>query len=213
MPVHHVLDINAHTEDLPDGPRLVTRWTWPSDLLKEEDMEALSEIFTRALRTIAEHAERPDAGGYTPSDLPWSRSARPRSTDCRTSGVDASDRVPTGGRTTADAVAGGHALPRAIRLPRRRRLHRTVRIRPRRSRRRHRAARRHRRPAAAAPNLRVGFLHEDLDEPVQAVAAEVPVPLEELDLTGADGAGAADERLTAFLAADRTRRFDLTTRR
>ncbi|MEU0300575.1 amino acid adenylation domain-containing protein [Streptomyces sp. NPDC006175] len=70
MPVHHVLDINAHTEDLPDGPRLVTRWTWPSDLLKEEDVESLSEACTRALRAVAEHAERPDAGGYTPSDLP-----------------------------------------------------------------------------------------------------------------------------------------------
>ncbi|MFJ4501024.1 amino acid adenylation domain-containing protein [Streptomyces sp. NPDC088864] len=70
MPVHHVLDINAHTEDLPDGPRLVTRWTWPSDLLKEEDVGALAEAFARALRAIAEHAEQPGAGGYTPSDLP-----------------------------------------------------------------------------------------------------------------------------------------------
>ncbi|MEU8625018.1 amino acid adenylation domain-containing protein [Streptomyces sp. NPDC048669] len=60
-------------------------------------------------------------------------------------------------------------------------------------------------------NLRAGFLHEDLDEPVQAIAAEVPVPLEERDLTGADGSGTTEERLTAFLAADRTRRFDLTT--
>nr|WP_104789760.1 non-ribosomal peptide synthetase [Streptomyces sp. QL37]PPQ60335.1 non-ribosomal peptide synthetase [Streptomyces sp. QL37] len=60
-------------------------------------------------------------------------------------------------------------------------------------------------------NLRVGFLHEDLDEPVQAVAAEVPVPLEELDLSAVDGTGTAQERLSAFLAADRTRRFDLTT--
>ncbi|MCX5401660.1 non-ribosomal peptide synthetase [Streptomyces sp. NBC_00102] len=60
-------------------------------------------------------------------------------------------------------------------------------------------------------NLRVGFLHEDLDEPVQAVAAEVPVPLEELDLTGPDGPAATQARLTAFLAADRTRRFDLAT--
>ncbi|WP_328898078.1 non-ribosomal peptide synthetase [Streptomyces sp. NBC_00236] len=70
MPVHHVIDINAHTEDLPDGPRLVTHWTWPSDLLKEEDVGALSEAYVRALRAIAEHAQRPDAGGYTPSDLP-----------------------------------------------------------------------------------------------------------------------------------------------
>ncbi|WP_327379535.1 non-ribosomal peptide synthetase [Streptomyces sp. NBC_01212] len=60
-------------------------------------------------------------------------------------------------------------------------------------------------------NLRVGFLHEDLDEPVQAVAAEVPVPLEKLDLTGAGAPGAVEDRLTAFLAADRTRRFDLAT--
>ncbi|WP_328320189.1 non-ribosomal peptide synthetase [Streptomyces sp. NBC_00388] len=60
-------------------------------------------------------------------------------------------------------------------------------------------------------NLRAGFLHEDLDEPVQAIAADVPVPLEELDLTGADGEGTTDERLAAFLAADRTRRFDLAT--
>ncbi|MER7980506.1 amino acid adenylation domain-containing protein [Streptomyces sp. NPDC095817] len=60
------------------------------------------------------------------------------------------------------------------------------------------------------PNLRVGFLHEDLDEPVQAVAADVPVPLEELDLTEGAGGLAPPERLSAFLAADRTRRFDLT---
>ncbi|MFI7237653.1 amino acid adenylation domain-containing protein [Streptomyces cyaneofuscatus] len=70
MPVHHVLDINAHTEDLPEGPRLVIRWTWPVDLLKEEDVELLSDTFVRALRAIAEYAERPEAGGYTPSDLP-----------------------------------------------------------------------------------------------------------------------------------------------
>ncbi|MFF4169350.1 amino acid adenylation domain-containing protein [Streptomyces sp. NPDC001744] len=58
-------------------------------------------------------------------------------------------------------------------------------------------------------NLRVGFLHEDLDEPVQAVAADVPVPLEQHDLTRGDGT--TGERVRAFLAADRTRRFDLTT--
>ncbi len=68
-------------------------------------------------------------------------------------------------------------------------------------------------------NLRVGFLHEDLDQPVQAVAAEVPVPLHVADLTAAaDGAEAAagdgaavEERLREFLAADRVRRFDLAS--
>ncbi|MEU6814554.1 amino acid adenylation domain-containing protein [Streptomyces sp. NPDC046860] len=70
MPVHHVVDINAHTEDRPGGPVLVTRWAWPGDLLKEEDVADLADAFARALRAVAEHAEQPDAGGYTPSDLP-----------------------------------------------------------------------------------------------------------------------------------------------
>ncbi|GAA2097657.1 hypothetical protein GCM10009759_27960 [Kitasatospora saccharophila] len=70
MPVHHVLDINAHTEDGPDGPRLHVRWTWAADLLAEADVAALAETFDRALRAIAEHSAQPDAGGWTPSDLP-----------------------------------------------------------------------------------------------------------------------------------------------
>ncbi|KOX15457.1 condensation domain-containing protein, partial [Streptomyces sp. NRRL F-6491] len=70
MPVHHVLDINAHTEDRLGGPRLVTRWTWPAGLLDEPDVTALADAFDRALGAIAEHAGRPDTGGWTPSDLP-----------------------------------------------------------------------------------------------------------------------------------------------
>ncbi|MFE7313382.1 amino acid adenylation domain-containing protein [Streptomyces sp. NPDC057555] len=70
MPAHHVLDINAYTKDLPEGPQLVAGWTWPTDLLKEEDVEELAEGWLRALRAVAEHAQAPDAGGYTPSDLP-----------------------------------------------------------------------------------------------------------------------------------------------
>ncbi|MCX5414993.1 non-ribosomal peptide synthetase [Streptomyces sp. NBC_00059] len=70
MPVHHVLDINAHTEDRPEGPRLVTRWTWAAGLLDEADVAALADAFDRALHAVVEHAEQPDAGGWTPSDLP-----------------------------------------------------------------------------------------------------------------------------------------------
>lgn len=58
-------------------------------------------------------------------------------------------------------------------------------------------------------NLRVGFLHEDLDQPVQAVAAQVPVPLRTYDLTAGEGPGGVADRLREFLAADRVRRFDL----
>ncbi|MFJ5885576.1 amino acid adenylation domain-containing protein [Kitasatospora cineracea] len=70
MPVHHVLDVNAHTEDGPDGPCLTARWTWAADLLGEADVAALADAFDRALRAVAEHSAQPDAGGWTPSDLP-----------------------------------------------------------------------------------------------------------------------------------------------
>ncbi|WP_443042807.1 amino acid adenylation domain-containing protein [Streptomyces sp. NBC_00344] len=70
MAAHHLLDINAYTQDLPDGPRLVVGWTWPAALLDEDDVQELAEGWMRALRAIAEHAQAPDAGGYTPSDLP-----------------------------------------------------------------------------------------------------------------------------------------------
>ncbi|PWI40907.1 condensation domain-containing protein, partial [Streptomyces sp. ICBB 8177] len=69
-PAAHVVDINAHTRDLPDGPCLVAELTWPVDLLKEEDVEELAEGWLRALRAVAEYAQEPDAGGHTPSDLP-----------------------------------------------------------------------------------------------------------------------------------------------
>ncbi|MFJ5228432.1 amino acid adenylation domain-containing protein [Kitasatospora sp. NPDC088391] len=73
MPVHHVLDVNAHTEDGPAGPCLVVRWTWVAELLDEADVAALADGFDRALRAVAAHAEQPDAGGWTPSDLPLVR--------------------------------------------------------------------------------------------------------------------------------------------
>ncbi|WP_405582825.1 amino acid adenylation domain-containing protein [Streptomyces sp. NBC_01190] len=57
-------------------------------------------------------------------------------------------------------------------------------------------------------NLRVGFLHEDLDEPVQAVAADVPPRWSDVDFSGLERDNAANA-LEWFLAADRAERFDL----
>ncbi|MEU6851066.1 amino acid adenylation domain-containing protein [Actinacidiphila alni] len=57
-------------------------------------------------------------------------------------------------------------------------------------------------------NLRAGFLHEDMDEPVQAIAAEVEPRFLEEDFSGHDAA-AATAALDRFLTADRTQRFAL----
>ncbi|WP_461089341.1 amino acid adenylation domain-containing protein [Streptomyces incanus] len=70
MPLAHPLEVNAFTQDGPEGPRLVATWTWAGDLLGEEDVAGLAEGWFRMLRMLAEHAAAPEAGGWTPSDLP-----------------------------------------------------------------------------------------------------------------------------------------------
>ncbi|WP_327371811.1 non-ribosomal peptide synthetase [Streptomyces sp. NBC_01217] len=69
-PVPHVLEVNALTEDHPDGPRLVASWSWPNAVLTEKEVRELAEDWFTALRTLAAHAAEPNTGGLTPSDLP-----------------------------------------------------------------------------------------------------------------------------------------------
>ncbi|QUQ65769.1 non-ribosomal peptide synthetase [Kutzneria sp. CA-103260] len=69
MSLPHVVDVNALTEDRPEGPRLVATWTWAGRLLDEPAVDDLARSWFRALDALVEHARRPDAGGYTPSDL------------------------------------------------------------------------------------------------------------------------------------------------
>ncbi len=69
MPLPHALGVNARTEDRPDGPCLVAEWAWAGRTVADADAEAVAHGWFRALKALAEHAARPDAGGFTPSDL------------------------------------------------------------------------------------------------------------------------------------------------
>ncbi|MEU1310631.1 amino acid adenylation domain-containing protein [Streptomyces cinnamoneus] len=69
LALSHIIEINALTQEHADGPRLTASWTWPQRLLGEADVRELADGWFRALRALTDHAERPDAGGYTPSDL------------------------------------------------------------------------------------------------------------------------------------------------
>lgn len=62
---------------------------------------------------------------------------------------------------------------------------------------------------ARHPNLRACFRHKGLERPVQVVPQRVTVPWTEVDLP-ADGPDGGREALERLLAADRSRRFDLT---
>ena len=69
MPAAHVVDINAHTQDRPEGPTLIARWDWPAAVMEARDVEDLAAGWLRALRSVVEHVRAGSAGGYTPSDL------------------------------------------------------------------------------------------------------------------------------------------------
>ncbi|WP_266159409.1 non-ribosomal peptide synthase/polyketide synthase [Dyella silvatica] len=66
----HVLDLNAITEDGPDGPRLTAHWLWAGELLDDAEVRDLAESWFKALRHIADFAAASDSVALTPSDVP-----------------------------------------------------------------------------------------------------------------------------------------------
>ncbi|MFF4266233.1 amino acid adenylation domain-containing protein [Streptomyces virginiae] len=69
LPMAHGVELNALTLDGPGGPRLTATWSWPQHLLDEGSVRDLGQGWFRALEALTAHAERPDAGGHTPSDF------------------------------------------------------------------------------------------------------------------------------------------------
>ncbi|MFJ6217445.1 condensation domain-containing protein, partial [Streptomyces sp. NPDC092296] len=70
MPFAHALEIIAATHDTPDGPQLTADFTWPAALFTTTDILHLTTLWHQALQALATHAQDPQAGGLTPSDLP-----------------------------------------------------------------------------------------------------------------------------------------------
>nr|AEG64696.1 LpmB [Streptomyces viridochromogenes] len=69
LPLAHALELNARTHDGPDGSRLSATWSWAAGILDETEVRALAELWFQALEALVTHAENPDAGGLTPSDV------------------------------------------------------------------------------------------------------------------------------------------------
>ncbi|WP_072751834.1 non-ribosomal peptide synthetase [Rhodococcus maanshanensis] len=64
------VDINAMVVDGADGPILQASFAFAPGLLTAGEIDAFAGLWLRALEGMAGHAELPDAGGLTPSDLP-----------------------------------------------------------------------------------------------------------------------------------------------
>ncbi|MEO3977769.1 amino acid adenylation domain-containing protein [Streptomyces sp. CAU 1734] len=69
MPAPSAVVVNALTEEGPEGPLLTAHWTHATGILTTEETTALAGHWQRALTALTTHADRPDAGGHTPSDL------------------------------------------------------------------------------------------------------------------------------------------------
>ncbi|WP_338785429.1 condensation domain-containing protein [Streptomyces sp. DG1A-41] len=68
-PLAHAVEITAYVEESADGPRLGATWTWAASVLTEDEVGALADGWFEALTALVEHAQRPDAGGLTPTDV------------------------------------------------------------------------------------------------------------------------------------------------
>ncbi|MEU4213654.1 condensation domain-containing protein, partial [Streptomyces sp. NPDC026206] len=202
LPLAHTLDLDAASLAHPDGQRLVASWTWPGDLLPESDVRAIAHLWFQALTDLAEHCQRPGAGGLTPSDLPL--------VDISQSGIDRLEATPTG---LADVLplsplqqglhfhglydaseADVYTIQSALELegP----VDATA----------LRAAaeallRRH-------DNLRAYFVTDESGQVLQVVPREAELPWQDFDLSGLEPP-ARDTALERLLAEDRGARFDL----
>ncbi|MBO4258601.1 amino acid adenylation domain-containing protein, partial [Streptomyces griseorubiginosus] len=65
----HPLELNARTNDGPRGPELAATWSWADGILDESEVRDLAGLWFQALEALADHAENPEAGGLTVSDV------------------------------------------------------------------------------------------------------------------------------------------------
>ncbi|MFB7953782.1 non-ribosomal peptide synthase/polyketide synthase [Streptomyces sp. NPDC056045] len=200
MPLGHALEVNCLVEDGPDGPWLSATWSWPGELMADQEVRALADDWFAALEGLVTHAGQPGAGGRTPSDLPLVPMAQDEIERLERAWPLLDEVLPLAPlqegllfhalyETDADSYTvqlsldmtgelDGDALAAAA----------------------GQVLRRH-------GNLRAGFWHENGGKPVQFIPAEVELPWFSYDLTGhaEELRGAELERI---LAAELAAGFD-----
>uniref|UniRef100_UPI000369D97F amino acid adenylation domain-containing protein n=1 Tax=Rhodococcus sp. 114MFTsu3.1 TaxID=1172184 RepID=UPI000369D97F len=211
MPVPALLDINAVTNTTDQGPVLDATFAFPSGVLTAPEVDRLVELWVEALTALTTHADAPEAGGYTPSDLElvdidqptisalenrfpdlddvWSMSPLQSGLlfHARLAGEVAADvalEVDTG--VDAYMVQLGLELRGVVDADRMKAAAQTL-------------LDRH-------ANLRTAFVHNSNGDSVQVVQTGIDVPWSHVDLSGTPDPDAA---LDSVLRQDRARRFAL----
>ncbi|MDJ0396117.1 amino acid adenylation domain-containing protein [Rhodococcus sp. G-MC3] len=70
MPVAVAVDINAVITATTAGPRLRAVLAFPHGVLTANEVGELTRLWQLAVTALVRHAEKPGAGGFTPTDLP-----------------------------------------------------------------------------------------------------------------------------------------------
>ncbi|MCX5046721.1 non-ribosomal peptide synthase/polyketide synthase [Aldersonia sp. NBC_00410] len=201
IPVHSVIDINAAVGD--DGV-LGAGFSFPRGVIDRADVAELADLWSDALRGLAQHSAAPVAGGLTPSDLPlvevgqtdidgWEQ-RYPNLTDVwQLSPLQSGLRFHA--MLTADGGADIYTMQATLHLGG------------------YLDAERLRSAAQALTerytNLRTAFVTDSAGTAVQLVLGRVDVPWREVDLTGV-AEGDRAERARRTLAADQANGFDMT---
>jgi amino acid adenylation domain-containing protein/non-ribosomal peptide synthase protein (TIGR01720 family) len=200
------LQVNAVCADTPHGPELRATWTWSEgDAFTEQDVRALGRAWAEALRELIARTPENTGPSLAPDDAPLVRLTR-----SETERVESVSPFPVADIWPLSPLQEGiyfHAsydssavdvytaqdtfdFDHRLDIDRLRAACATL-------------LRRH-------PSLCAGITSDGLPGPVQFVcpAAELPVPVTEVDLTGL-GERERQARLTEIADAGRLRRFDL----
>ncbi|WP_432278217.1 amino acid adenylation domain-containing protein, partial [Nocardia carnea] len=203
MPANAVLDINAIVNSGADGPVLNASFAYPSGLLTEARAREFADLWVAALTALADHVRRPDAGGFTPSDMSLVRVAqgdieRWEDNYPALSEVWPLSPLQAGLLFHAQFVRDGHdvyTMQAAVAL--------AGVVDPARLRRAAEAM------IGRFPNLRTAFVADSDGQWVQLVLDSVPVPWRDIDLRDLPEPERA-EALDRLLAADQADHFDMS---
>nr|UDM84265.1 NRPS [uncultured bacterium] len=199
-PLIHSLSLNALTQDSADGPRLHANWSWAGLLLEPSQVQDLADTWFAALRRLACVGGSIAGRQMTPSDLPLVELEQSQIEAIEATQPPLQDILPlaplqhgflfhslydpSGSDSyivqlafQLDGALDAAALQRAAQA----------------------LLERH-------PNLRAGFLHEGLEEPVQVIPRQVQVPWQAIALEGSPDEREAE--LSSIIERDRLRRFN-----
>ncbi|MFQ6330459.1 amino acid adenylation domain-containing protein, partial [Nocardia sp. CWNU-33] len=202
-PANAAVDIEAHVIEAADGPKLAATFAFPAGLLGREQVQELADLWVAAVTALAEHTQRPDAGGLTPSDMPLVQVGQADIERWEQAYPGLEEVWPVSPLQSGllfhalmtAATVDVYTMQAVVHLSgtvQGDRLHASAQA-----------------ILDRYPNLRTAFVSGSDGQAMQVVVERLEVPWREVDLTGLPEAEQAEE-LRRQLAADRATKFDMS---